>query len=137
MARNARKRQDRLVDMDSSEPQTLYRPPPPSACDVEDWPPIDIGGGYRINIRTNTYNGMYVDYSIQLDLVVGQRNRPIARIDTSHGEIHRHYFDAEGRKSDYETLNVIPGNGGWNFVHHSFDGSYAVVLSVVDDQIIQ
>lgn len=125
MAKNARKRQNRLADMDASEPLETYRPPPAQACDPEEVLHLDIGKKHRIISRVLRYRGKIVDYSIQLTMARQDEERVITRIDTAHGVVHQHYYGDDTMEVGKKVIATIPLDDSWSFVDDSYEAIFA------------
>ncbi|MFN2495323.1 MAG: hypothetical protein ABR608_05370 [Pseudonocardiaceae bacterium] len=92
-----------------------YQPPPRSACDVLNFP-VDLGEehGVRHMLHVNIwlYKGRIVRFSLQQVVIVDSQHCLVARIDTCHGEVHRHVFDRTGQEiAPTQLYATVPPHG--------------------------
>lgn len=96
-----------------------YTPPPAVACEVLDPYPVALDTRLcdRYVCVQWIYRGKVVFFSVQQEhrIDAGSQWFPVTRIDTKHGEVHRHHFGASGAELDRVTLEVIPDRG-WDCV---------------------
>jgi hypothetical protein len=100
----------------------LYQPPPEAACEVDTFPiylSVLDGVECLVTVHLQFYRERLVHFSIELR--VG--SAVIARIDTSHGQIHRHDFDRRQvqRRTVYETIEK---SRAWSQIETAYDRLY-------------
>lgn len=117
-------RNRRLIDMSSTPPAEKYVMPPEHVRD----PALDYmfyEEGLVFHCHQDIYRGNVVGYAIRhCDDRSAESDKSIARADTEHGIIHRHFFDPNGRDIFAGTAqrNEIPIPAkGWDTVDTHFD----------------
>lgn len=116
ISRKGRRHGRGLATMSSEVAPARYAPPGEHACDVRNWP-LDLGTA-RLEVAQWNYRGRVVHFSIATWIGDDQTTR----VDTSHGELHRHRFYRD-RPEQRTRIEVIPVSDGWNFVNERY-GEY-------------
>jgi len=117
----------------------VYRPPPRSALqDILEVPvPIGDAGLHRYFVRVSFYHNMVVDFSVQQEYRKGPSPDgwvPIHRIDSSHGEIHRHYFTSSRGEVRRVTIERIPPKKSWEMVDRSYGEAIDDITEYSDER---
>lgn len=104
----------RLVDMSTpvDPPPQRYHEPPPEECE-EFLEPIRPARGHLLTVKRvfRTGQNVIVYFSVNQSFKVGRSYVDIGRIDSEHGEVHRHqFFEAGGQERT--VLEVIHPVGG-------------------------
>jgi len=77
-----------------------------------------------------TYRGKVVDFAIMQQVLVEDEWTEVTRIDTKHGEVHRHNFTCDGAE-DRIVIEKIPtacGNS-WDFVDSWFQKALDIMFN--------
>lgn len=104
-----------LVDMGIYPNDECYQPPPAGDCESVPLPAIDLDEGHRIGFTRYYRKGtaVLIYFGINQSVRVGETDdwSDVARIDCSHGTVHRHQFTQSGlnRQEVLEDLTVQRG----------------------------
>jgi len=104
-----------------------YKEPDISVCTIDDYP-IPLAGppeGYRLDVNLWSYRKRIVRFAISL--TAGPDQGSIERIDTCHGQIHRHSFDRSGDETECHLYEEIP-DWGWVFVDRAYTHYYELAV---------
>jgi hypothetical protein len=109
----------RLADLTIYPPAELcYEPPPHEEC--EEFPnSYDLALGHRLGSRQIYLRGSsdLVYFSVWQSTKVDGQWVAVARIDCSHGTVHRHQFAADGGNR-VTVLATIPNDHSFEFIDH-------------------
>src|SRR5574342_591218 len=95
--RPGRPRRGELADLGIYPGDDCYDPPPKTDCDVIPMS-IDLDDGHRLGITRYYRRGTSVltYFGVHQSVLVDETWFPVARIDCSHGMVHRHQFTRNG-----------------------------------------
>lgn len=100
-----------IADMSESTEVVSYEPPLLEECRVRDQP-IDLGADVRLHDHTREHQGLIVYFSLQLSVIRAADWFVVARIDTCHGEVHKHQFYRDGRDETRTLVRTVPVDNG-------------------------
>ncbi|WP_157631233.1 DUF7718 family protein [Catelliglobosispora koreensis] len=129
-----RPKKGRLVDMTIHPPtDPQYELPPPEECEDETWPVV-LAPRHELRARRNVWRDCYiVEFAIMQIVLIDGHWREIARIDTCHSSVHRHYLRKD-HPEDSVGIRVeiapIPMSNGWEVVDSWYDRS----LKLMEDE---
>lgn len=107
-----------------------YRHPPRSACEEVDFP-ADLGEalGFRHELHVNMwiYKGRTVRFSLEQRAIIGGRRARVARIDTCHGDFHRHVYDQDDNEILPTKLYAEIPEQGQDEVEQFYDEAFDVM----------
>lgn len=112
-----RPQKSRLADMAIVPVDPRYYPPPDDECE-EHSEPIVLADGHKIVIRRQYPIGRstVVRFGVNQSIRLARRDwQWVSRIDSDHGEIHRHDYTAAGGH-ERTVLQVIPATRGEELV---------------------
>lgn len=104
-----------------------YTPPPRHECSIVEFP-VEINAQLESFSRIWVYKGRVVDFAVMLFSVEHGDRVQVARIDTSHGEVHRHRLTVgQGTVGERVHIATIPVEGGWDFVDQQYSAASAYI----------
>lgn len=121
-----KQRRSKTADMGIYPDAETYTPP--ADCVTREWT-TDLADGVAFAHAIHVHKGKIAHFSIQqIHIDADGVRHDVARIDTSHGTIHRHQQFASGAPEDRHEFVAIPATGGVTFVHDAY-ARYADVLT--------
>ncbi len=119
----------RLVDMAEYPEPELYEPPPKHACD-ELTMPIDVTDDLKLEVVSYTYKGRVVRFALMLYYVApDSRPEQVSRIDTCHGQVHRHILRPGGDNTgEIVPIRDIPvDETAWDVVDSEYNEAFSLM----------
>lgn len=105
-----------------------YSSPPKAECDVVEFP-IELSGLLEIRVRQWIYRSKIVDFAIMLFATEHGDMVQVARIDTKHGEVHRHRLRLGGDSGgEVIPIAAIPAHDSGDAVDREFEPALQVMM---------